>query len=184
MLNKAIRSLDTLNEATTTVTGTLATVMLMVMTTVVTVHVVLRYGFNYSMVWTEETARFLMVWMTFLYFPTGHKRGLNVAVDFAVARWRDTRPGIAVRLLIELVVVLLTLTCISLSFKMVGRGMTTVSQSLQIPMSWVYAVLPLSFFLTFLCSLESLLCLVKEFFEGPDAKAGDDATPSIVSSAD
>ena len=41
----------------------------------------------------EEIARDLMVWMTFLFFPTGHKKGMNIAVEFAVARWADTLPG-------------------------------------------------------------------------------------------
>lgn len=182
MLNKAIKVLDDINEFTTTVAGTIATIMLMIMTAIVAAHVVLRYGFNYSMVWTEETARFLMVWMTFLYFPTGHKRGLNVAVDFLVAGWRNSRPGLVLRICVEFTVAVLALVCINLSLSMVGRGMTTLSQSLQLPMAWVYAVLPVCFLLTFLCSLEQLLRLGKQIIEGSDSGSSD-ADPKAISCA-
>lgn len=175
MLGTTITVLDRVNTATTAWTGKLATVALMVMTAIVTIHVLTRYGFNYSFVWTEETARFLMVWMTFLFFPTGHKRGMNVAVEFLVSPWRSSKVGVLLRIVIEAALLFLLLVCLKLSFAMMGRGEHTMSQALQIPMIWIYAVMPVSFVLTGLCSLEALLRLVSELVHGaPQTQAAHD----------
>ena len=88
-----ITVLDRFNKVTTDTAGKAATFALVVMTALVTVHVVMRYGFNYSFVWTEEVARILMVWMTFLYFPTGHKKGMMIAVEFLVTPGHIPQPA-------------------------------------------------------------------------------------------
>ncbi|SKA34654.1 TRAP transporter small permease [Consotaella salsifontis] len=157
MFRKLIIGLDWFNTIATKAAGWLATVLLMVMTTVVTIHVICRYGFGYSFVWTEEVARYLMVWMTFLFFPLGHKRGMNVAVDFLVVAFRNTKAGIALRLVLEIMVVVLAVFCVKISLGMIGRGMSTMTQALQVPVGLIYLVLPLSFGLTFLCAVEKVL---------------------------
>ena len=101
MLHALVTGLDRFNTVTTSVAGKLATLALVIMTTIVSVHVVMRYGFNYSFEWTEEVARDLMVWMTFLYFPTGHKKGMNIAVEFAVSPWSHTLAGKLLKLALE-----------------------------------------------------------------------------------
>ena len=159
MLSSLITGLDRFNSMTTALAGKLATFALVVMTTIVTIHVFMRYGFNYSFHWTEEVARDLMVWMTFLYFPMGHKRGMNIAVEFAVAPWVNTMAGKVLKLLIEMLSLTVLSVCLWLSFGLVQRGMGTSSQALQITMGYVYMVVPVCFSLTILCSIENLLRL-------------------------
>jgi len=168
MIDTIIGVLDRFNGAVTRASGLLATALLMVMTGIVTLHVIMRYCFGYSFVWTEETARYLMVWMAFLFFPTGHKKGMNVSVEFMVSWWAHTKGGILLRLVIEAALLVLLLFAVKLSFSMMGRGEHTLSQALQIPMIWIYAVLPVCFILTALCSVESLLRLTRALlFGGP-----------------
>ncbi|MEO8411819.1 MAG: TRAP transporter small permease subunit, partial [Propionivibrio sp.] len=160
MLSTVVTALDRFNAMTTLLAGKLATLALMIMTAIVTVHVISRYGFSYSFVWTEEVARDLMVWMTFLYFPTGHKKGMNIAVEFVVARWDDTVGGKLLKLLLELLAATVLITCFVLSLSLVGRGMHSASQALQITMGYVYLVVPVCFGLTLLCSIENALRLL------------------------
>lgn len=159
MLKSLIGVLDRFNTFTTEAAGKLATLALVIMTTVVTIHVFTRYGLNYSFHWTEEVARDLMVWMTFLYFPTGHKKGMNIAVEFAVAPWANTPAGRVLRVLIEMVSLVVLVVCLWLSFGLVERGMGTSSQALQVTMGYVYLVVPVCFGLTIVCSIENLLRL-------------------------
>ena len=159
MLASFITGLDRFNSMTTALAGRLATFALVIMTTIVTIHVFMRYGFNYSFHWTEEVARDLMVWMTFLYFPMGHKRGMNIAVEFAVSPWANTPAGKVLKLLIELLSLTVLCVCLWLSFGLVERGMGTSSQALQVTMGYVYMVVPVCFALTILCSVEHLLRL-------------------------
>ncbi len=160
MLISLISGLDRFNVITTECAGKLATLALMIMTTVVTIHVFTRYGLNYSFHWTEEVARGLMVWMTFLYFPTGHKKGMNIAVEFAVAPWASTSAGKLLRVLIEILSLTVLCVCLWLSLGMVSRGMGTSSQALQITMGYVYLIVPLSFGVTIFCAIENLLRLL------------------------
>ncbi len=155
MLPKLIESLDLVTTSLNKCAGWIATSALALMTTIVTVHVIGRYGFNYSFHWTEEIARYLMVWMTFLYFPTGHKRYMNVAVEFAVAPWAHTKAGITLKILIEILALVTLATLFFLAFGMIKRA--TLSQALHIPMYYIYAVLPFSFALTALCAIENML---------------------------
>ena len=160
MLASLITGLDRFNSMTTALAGRLATFALVIMTTNVPIHVFMRYGFNYSFHWTEEVARNLMVWMTFLFFPTGHKKGMNIAVEFAVTPWAHTAAGKILKILIELLSLTVLGVCLWLSLGLVERGMGSSSQALQITMGYVYMVVPVSFGMTILCALENLLRLL------------------------
>ena len=164
MLHALVTGLDRFNTVTTSITGKMATLALTIMTAIVTVHVITRYGFNYSFVWTEEIARDLMVWMTFLYFPTGHKKGMNIAVEFAVAPWAETLAGKLLKLALELLAIGVLIMCFKLSIAMVGRGMHTSSQALQMTLGYVYMVVPLCFGITFLCAVENALRILAKLF--------------------
>ena len=164
MLASVITGLDRFNSMATALAGRLATFALVIMTTIVTIHVFRRYVFNYSFHWTEEVARDLMVWMTFLYFPTGHKKGMNIAVEFAVAPWAETLAGKLLKLALELLAIVVLIMCIKLSIAMVGRGMHTSSQALQMTLGYVYMVVPLCFGITFLCAVENALRILAKLF--------------------
>lgn len=163
MLKGIISGLDRFNTLTTETAGKLATLALIIMTALVCTHVVMRYGFHYSFEWTEEVARCLMVAMTFLYFPTGHKKGMNIAVEFAISSWANTKPGKLLKLSTELLAIIVLATCLQLSIYFVQRGMNTSSQALQITMGYVYMVVPVCFGITLLCAIENLLRILADF---------------------
>ena len=52
---------------------------------VVTLQVVLRYGFNSSIDWSEEISRLLFVWAMFLAIPLGIREGAHVGIELLVA---------------------------------------------------------------------------------------------------
>jgi TRAP-type C4-dicarboxylate transport system permease small subunit len=58
-------------------------------------QVVLRYVFNDSIDWSEETARLLFVWTIFLAIPLGVRHGVHIGVNLAVRR---LPPGLQDRL--------------------------------------------------------------------------------------
>ena len=55
------------------------------MITIVTLQVVLRYGFNASIDWSEEISRLLFVWSMFLAIPLGIREGAHVGIELLVA---------------------------------------------------------------------------------------------------
>tara|TARA_B100000700_G_scaffold33357_1_gene32049 strand:- start:15064 stop:15621 length:558 start_codon:yes stop_codon:yes gene_type:complete len=154
-----ISFLDRLNRLTTRWAGYAATLLLATMLGVMIVHVIYRYALGDSFGWTEELSRYMMVWMAFLYFPAAHKKGLNVSLEVFTEWFKGSRPWQLLQILIEVAIFAALLWCIQLGFDRIDRGATTQSLALGIPMAKVYYVLPLSFTLTALCSLERLLCL-------------------------
>jgi TRAP-type transport system small permease protein len=55
--------------------------LMVVMTTVISTQVGLRYIFNSSIDWADELARLCFVWVVFLAVPHGVKKGLHVGLD-------------------------------------------------------------------------------------------------------
>src|SRR5687767_8409660 len=55
------------------------------MITIVTMQVVLRYGFNASIDWSEEMSRLLFVWSMLLAIPLGIRQGAHVGIELLVA---------------------------------------------------------------------------------------------------
>ncbi|MBW5799729.1 TRAP transporter small permease [Halomonas elongata] len=149
--------LDRFNRQTTRWAGHAATLLLAAMLVVMIVHVVYRYALGDSFGWTEELSRYMMVWMAFLYFPAAHKKGLNASLDLCTEWFRGSRPWQLLQLLIEAAILASLIWCIQLGFDRIERGATTQSLALGIPMAQVYYILPISFALTALCSLERLL---------------------------
>ncbi|HET7671985.1 MAG TPA: TRAP transporter small permease [Burkholderiales bacterium] len=55
------------------------------MIAIVALQVVLRYGFNASIDWSEEISRLLFVWTMFLAIPLGIREGAHVGIELLVA---------------------------------------------------------------------------------------------------
>ncbi len=53
----------------------------MTMAAVVALQVVCRYLFNNSLFWSEEVARYLLVWLTFLGAAAAYYRGAHPGID-------------------------------------------------------------------------------------------------------
>lgn len=64
----------------------------MTMALVVAVQVVSRYAFNHSLFWSEELARFLLIWLSFMGATVAYCHGVHPGVDSLVRRmpeqWR------------------------------------------------------------------------------------------------
>jgi TRAP-type C4-dicarboxylate transport system permease small subunit len=52
---------------------------------IVTLQVLLRYGFNASIDWSEEISRLLFVWCMFLAIPLGIREGAHVGIELLLA---------------------------------------------------------------------------------------------------
>lgn len=116
--------------------------------------IISRYIIKISIPWTEELARYLMIWIAFLAGSLGLKRGVHVGIVFLV---RKTSPrikryiGIISKLSMMFFFIVVTLEGYNLA-RFVSRQL---SPALRISMAWVYSSLPISgvFFLLFLTQL-------------------------------
>jgi TRAP-type C4-dicarboxylate transport system permease small subunit len=61
-------------------------VMVAVMTVIVIVQVLLRYILLYSLSWSEEVARYLMIWVSFLAAGLAVQKGLHIGMESLLIR--------------------------------------------------------------------------------------------------
>ena len=115
-----------------------AIVALMIMVIIILVQVVSRYVFDAPLNWTEEAARFGMLWMTALIAPMAYRQGGFVAIDMAErALPRIPSALLTLAILFSALSLLITMSWIGWDRhvdSMTGRGS---SASLRLPLDWV-----------------------------------------------
>ncbi len=113
--------------------------MLSAMVIMVFGNVVLRYGFNDSIISSEELSRFLFIWITFLGAIVTMRENAHLGLDSVVRMLGLRGKKIAFALSN-----LLMLMCCALMFygtlKQHQINASTRSAVTEIPMSWVYGV--------------------------------------------
>jgi TRAP-type transport system small permease protein len=111
--------------------------MLAVMVVLVFGNVVLRYGFNSGIVSSEETARFLFVWLTFIGAIVAMRENAHLGVD-SLVRMANTKGK---KYLYGASSVLMLACCVLLligSWKQTVINWSVNSSVLEIPMAWLY----------------------------------------------
>ncbi|RBW51446.1 TRAP transporter small permease [Marinobacter sp. F3R11] len=109
---------------------------------VITLQVLSRVLFS-AVGWTEEVARFLLIWITFLAATLAFQRGRHIAVTFAV----DILPGHlkqVSRIVATLSVIAFLVALVVIGYRYMQVQSFQKSASLQISMTYVYAVIPIS----------------------------------------
>jgi TRAP-type C4-dicarboxylate transport system permease small subunit len=67
--------------------------MVSVMTVIIILQVFMRYLFLYSLSWSEEVARYLMIWVSFLGASLALKYGFHIGVEFVINRIPEKMRG-------------------------------------------------------------------------------------------
>lgn len=111
--------------------------------TLVSVQVVLRYGFNSSLHWAEELVRYTVVWMSFLAAGMGVKRGAHIAVELL----RSLLPTSLSRWVLRLaclagIAFAVILFWAGLAHVLKVGGFGQVSSAMRAPMWLVYTCIP------------------------------------------
>ncbi len=118
-------------------------VLMVVLVAALALQVFFRYVVQDPLVWSEELARYALVWITFLGAAVAYRHGTHVVVETVVALL--ARPvRIALAWFVDGLLVLALLVLLVQGVGMVEITARTRSTILQIPMSWVYASVPVS----------------------------------------
>lgn len=134
--------------------------MMGAMALLVFANVVMRYAFNFSIVWVEEVTRYLMVWVGFLGSGLVLRYGAHIAVD----TFQDLLPQRAARALRAAIVALLAATfawMTWLGIRYVGFAWDQTTPILQWRTGLVYLAVPIGSLLM----LVHLLLVARGFVE-------------------
>jgi len=125
----------------------------------VTWQILSRYLLAEPSSWTEELARFLLVWIGVLGASYAYRMKMHLGIDLLPQQLSGRRLAL-LELLVNSVVILF-----AVAVMVVGGGnlvamtweLQQISPALGIPMAWVYAVVPLSGVLIVLYALENAI---------------------------
>ena len=112
-----------------------------VLVVVVVAAVFSRYVLNDSIVWAEELARYLFVWISFLGGGLGVGTNVHVGVD-SLVELLPARAKLAMQILVELMIVIFTAVLIWAGAEFAAFGMRMDALLLPVPMGYVYLAVP------------------------------------------
>lgn len=131
-------------------------VMMIVMTLTVIVQVFLRYVFSFSLSWSEEVARYLMIWVAFLGGSLALKKGLHIGVEFLLVRVSSrTRRWVSILSKMFVLIFLIYLTIGGLKITWAVRDQS--SPALLFSMAYAYLSAPVGGFFMALQTIHSLI---------------------------
>lgn len=116
------------------------------MSILVFANVSLRYLTNFSITWSEEVARYLMIWMTFVGAGLVLRFGGHVAITNA----QDAMPKPVQRILrVAIAILLFAFFAVMLwmGHEYMGRTQAQLTPATRISFSYVYAAMPIGFIL-------------------------------------
>lgn len=134
-----------------------------VMTALVIMNVILRKVFNSGLSWSEETCRFLFIWVTFLGAILANDAGLHgdhMRMDFIV----EKITGIP-RKIVEVVALLIVLVMLGTLFvggvEVVQKTWPMLTSALEIPKGAVYLCAPIGFGYMFIQTAIKMVLVIR-----------------------
>ena len=103
-----------------------------------TAQVIWRYLFNDPLVWSEELARYLFIWISYISAWVAWRNRSHIALD-AVTYLNSRAMNMWTNRIVEVLVVGYCLYTLLASFQIVGITHSQPSAVLELPMSVVYA---------------------------------------------
>lgn len=131
--------------------------LMLAMVTIIFSQVVARYLFSNSLSWSEELGRYIFVWMTFIGSAIAVRNKLHVTLDMFVMKFPHALQKFCL-VISYLSMMVFTSVLIYGGFKFVAKGSSQMSAAMQLPMHYVYIVLPIGGGLIF-------FYLMKNFYE-------------------
>lgn len=123
----------------------LCTAIIAIMFIVVMLQVISRYVFNNVVMWSDELAKFLLIFSTLFGAVLAEKGGKNVRFDFVVEKLPRI-PKLIVMLFRDLLIVAFYILMVVYGIKLSAQAHFMRGVALQIVRwSYIYAAIPISF---------------------------------------
>lgn len=144
--NKLIRSLDTLNTGIVRVETFLMATCTITLVAAIFIEVICRYLLFISTAWSEELARYLFIWLTYIGSAYALNEGGHIEIDVCqqiIAKSKTKYKSLALKVL-EIVSILCTVIFLVLFCQIFWGYMMKIFASIQtsptmrIPMGYVY----------------------------------------------
>ena len=154
--------MKTLDKIVSKVEELITVVGLSAMTIITLVAVFFRYVLQSPIIWSEEAARYLMVWSTMLGISIATRQKAHLGIDIFVSMApKKLQRALEIFSTLMMIVMFVFLTIISIVFIQSAIRTGNVSPMLRIPFYIIYLALPLGFGLSAVRSIQDLVDVIK-----------------------
>ena len=154
-----VAALGQLNDALLFACRWISIGLVAVIAIVVIASVIMRYGINSSLSWSEDAAKFLMVWLAFLGSPLGFRHGAHVSLELLPPLPPFVRRIIRIVVHATVFALMVMLTRFSWAFAWNGRSQVALTVG-DISMFWIFVCMPIGCALMALVALELMLLTI------------------------
>lgn len=129
--------IQALSDKLNKVVEKIVALLLAIMSIVVFLQVVFRYIFHASLPWSEELARYILVWLTFLGASIGVKRNAHIGVE-VVVKFLPPLLRKATNVITQILSLSFFMVLIVYGMKVVSITMMQLSPAMKINMGYIY----------------------------------------------
>ncbi|HDZ46751.1 hypothetical protein LCGC14_0121480 [marine sediment metagenome] len=116
--------------------------LLLTMTVLIFWQVFARFVVGKPLFFSDEIARFAMIWLTFIGAGYAYRKGALISVDILL-EYSGPRFASVLRVLVVLCSALFALIIVKYGFDLVGRVASQTAPSTRVSMMWPYMAVPL-----------------------------------------
>lgn len=123
-------------------------------------NVVLRYGFNYTLAWSEELVRIVIIYSTFVGASVAVKQRAMIRIDAVVQIFPKLKPGLTVYT--SLLMLFFAGMMVYYGYQMTHLQYITHQKTIimQIPLVVVYAIMPV---MGVMVSIRTVQVMIQDF---------------------
>ncbi len=154
MLGKILKKLDTV--VTNIEEWTLFTIVIVALLSLFA-NVVLRYGFNYTLAWSEELVRIVIIYSTFVGASVAVKQRAMIRIDAVVQIFPKLKPGLTIYT--NLLMLFFAWMMVNYGYKMTHLQYVTHQKTIimQIPLVIIYAIMPIMGVMIFIRTFQVMI---------------------------
>ena len=149
------------NEFTAGLCKILLIIMVPAMTVIVFVQVLLRYVFSAPLVWVEEAAKYLLVWVSFFGSAYAVRYGMHITLIFLNNKFRGYAK-LVLDLGIQLLLIVFSAICVIEGMNLSLGQWDQMSPGMRIPQALPYMAMPIAFAFIIMYSIEFVIADVKK----------------------
>lgn len=117
--------------------------LMAVMTLIVFFGVILRYGFNYPLGWTDEAAKICFTWIVFFGGVIGVRRGIHISIN-VVVKYLPLAPRKVLNVVGDLSIGFLLVVIIYYGIRLSAMTSRITTPILEISLVFIYGAAPVA----------------------------------------
>ena len=120
-------------------------------------NVVLRYGFNYTLAWSEELVRIVIIYSTFVGASVAVKQRAMIKIDAVVQIFPKLKPGLT--FYSNILMLIFACMMVYYGYEMTHLQFITNQKTIimQIPLVIIYSIMPLMGVMVFIRTVQVMI---------------------------